>query len=84
MRHNQRRVLKGSKKKMNLFRTPGLEELYSGHPAEESNPDPLFLELQPNNRRKVGQAYSSLGWNRTLTISGKPKSTEMGQDLCQQ
>ena len=53
MRHNQRRVLKASKKKMNLFRTPGLEELYSGHPAEESNPDALFLELQPNNRRKV-------------------------------
>ena len=53
MRHNQRRVLKASKKKMNLFRTPGLEELYSGHPAEKSNPDALFLELQPNNRRKV-------------------------------
>ena len=78
MRHNQRRVLKGSKKKMNLFTTPGLEELSSGHPAEESDPDPLFLELQPNNRRKVRQAYSALGWNRTLTVSGKPNSTENG------
>ena len=44
MRHNQRRVLKVSKKKMNLFKTPRFEELYSSQP-EESDPDPSFLEL---------------------------------------
>ena len=54
MRHNQRRVLKVSKKKMNLFKTPRFEELYSGQP-EESDPDPSFLELQPKIEGRSGR-----------------------------